>query len=138
MELHIEANIVKDSDAWHAEYNAKRNAAVAALVKDGADGNLWKRQGDLSRDERDDEQMRWLFWRQQKPDAERSRHDREMPADVYLYEGVTQCMKAARDDEQKRIAKAIGAGLKALLGDEFNSILYDIAREHDINIGYDW
>ncbi len=139
MDIKIDANPLEvGGEAWSREWNDKRNAAVAELVTDGASGRLWTRKDDeLSREEQDDEQMRWLFWRQTKPESERCPADRSASPDAYLYEGVRSCMTAARNDERKRIAKAISSGLKALLGDEFSDVMYDIALGNDINIGYD-
>lgn len=138
MDIKVNADILKNGDAWFSEWHDKRNAAVSELVADGSAGRLWTLKGDISRELHDDEQMRWLFWRQHKPESERSPSERADSPDAYLYEGVTSCMRAARDDERKRLARAISSGLKTLLGDEFASVLYDIALENDINIGHDW
>ena len=131
MKIDLTTDCLKDPDAWHREWHDTRNAAVAQLVSDGAAGRFSTAPGDVSRDEANDAYMRWLFWRQTKPEAERPRSDQAASPDAYLYEGVTGCMERARADERQRIAKAISAGLKAILGDEFDALLYDIARAND-------
>lgn len=137
MEIKVDADILKDGREWFDEWHAKRNAAVAALVDDGRAGHLWQSKGNISREQHDDDRMRWLFRRQTKPEDERSGSDRAASPEAYLYEGVKGCMEAARADERKRIARAISNGIKLLLGDEFDAIMSEIADENDINIGYD-
>jgi hypothetical protein len=137
MDIKIDADLLGNSDAWLTEWHDKRNAAVSELVRDGIAKRPWTNKDDLSREEQDDEQMRWFFWQHHKPDSDRRASERMTSPDASLYEGVTRCMRAARNDERRRIAKAISSGLKVLLGDEFSGVMYDIAFENDINIGSD-
>jgi hypothetical protein len=130
MDIKVEADLLKDGDAWHIEWHTKRNAAVAALVAAGR-GTLPE---DAPRDDVNDVLAAGVFWRRER----RSRSDEMASDEAMLYEAVVQAIQLARDDERKRFSKALGRGLKAMLGDDYTAVMYDLAQEDDINIGYSW
>lgn len=135
--IETDADLLKDPEAWHREWNDKRNAQVAALIADGVAGHLWTHNGNLPREDWTDEQLRWFFWRTRRPESGLSRSEHFASSDARLHEAVASCMDAARRDERQRIVRALSSGLQALLGDEFTSLMYDFANENDINIGSD-
>lgn len=107
-------------EAWHAA----RNAAVAELVRAAFEGRLLPTKG-VSRNVHDDAQAQWLFRMVRQP------ADLLASSDARLYGAAISCMHAAREDERRRIAKAISDGLRALLGTEFADLIYKIADLND-------
>lgn len=130
MEIMVDPELFKvGGDAWHREWNERRNAAVAALIAAVRIGL----PDDSPRSAVDDESVKTVFVRM--------KHQRPYEAlatdDARLYEAVIHAMNEAREDERKRFSRAVGRGLKALLGEDFTSVMYDIAQEYEINIGRD-
>lgn len=131
MDIKPAADILKESDLWFEQWHAERNAKVAAL--DSVDPA--QNRDSLTRGEWDDEQMRWFFKCFHRPIL--TKHSQRMSPDAHLYDLVTQCMKAARDNERKRLSARVSVFLETLLGDDFTSVIFDICDKHDINTGYD-
>ena len=125
------------ANEWSRVWNEKRNAAVAEIVAASTSPLATSSPTGDDRESFDDWQMQWFFAEHHKPVEQRARVYATQSPDAHLYEAVTYCMHAARNDERRRIAAAIGNGLKVLLGAEFRDIFYDIAQQEDINIGYD-
>jgi len=133
MDIVVDAPIIGgDGSAWMKEWHRKRNAAVADLLR----SQPLTITDATTTEQRNDEFARHAIVQVRSASAMRPAQRMDSD-DAVLYEAVVRAIREGRDDERKRFSRAVGKALQMFLGDDFDTVMFDIAQEHNINIGYD-
>lgn len=102
------------------------HARAEAQAAEGRAGGGVRPAQTATRQDHDDAQIRWAFWRIANPI--RCQADRESSADYKMWEILHQCIQSARRDERERIAASLHVGIETALGPEGRDLLWDVAN----------